>query len=68
MDVLVSVVANAGEDAQIRVAGVVDKARGAAEVLAVDFERGSAQSRIIAGWVGELVQREEVDFLVLGDG
>jgi hypothetical protein len=67
VDVLVGVVAHAREDAQVGVAAVVDEARGAAEVLAVDLERGAAEAGVVAVGVGELVQREQVDVLLLHD-
>lgn len=65
---LVRIIADASEDAQVRVARVIDEASGAREVLAVDLERGAAQPRVVAGGGGELVQSEEVDVFVLRDG
>ena len=65
---LIRVVADPREDAQVRVAGVVDEARGAREVLAVDLERGPAKPRVVAGGGGEFVKREEIDVLMLRDG
>lgn len=55
MDVLVGVVANAGEDAEVGVAAVVDEACRAREVLAVDLEGRATQARVIAVGIGELV-------------
>jgi len=67
VDVLVGVVPDPGEDAQVGIAAVVDEARRAREVLAVDLEGGAAEPHVVALRVGELVQREQVDVLVLGD-
>lgn len=68
MNVLVSMVAHARKDAQVRLARVVDEARRAGQELAVDLERRALEARVQRRRVGELVEREEVDVLALGDG
>lgn len=68
MQVLVGRVADARVDARVGVAGMVDEARGARHELAVDDERAAAQARVERGPVVELVEVEEVDVFLLGEG
>lgn len=66
MQILIDVVPHARIDPQVRVAGVVDEARGARHELAVDDVGRLAEARVKGGGVVELVEVEEVDVLFVG--
>jgi len=67
MDMLINMIADSGEDAEIGVAGMVDEARGTSHVFAIDFVWRPRKAIVIALWVGEFVEGEEIDVFALRD-